>query len=50
MVLMMVYDTQNYWVSGLGPSSQILNNKYNISETGPDCETFCFIVFRIPED
>jgi hypothetical protein len=31
----MVYDTQDYWVSGLCPVSRILNNgKHNISETG----------------
>jgi isochorismate hydrolase len=34
-VLAMVYDTQNYWVSGLCPSSGILNIiKHNILETG----------------
>jgi hypothetical protein len=31
----MVYNTQNYWVSGLCPSSEILNiRKHNVSETG----------------
>jgi hypothetical protein len=34
-ILTMVYDTQNYWVSGLRPSSGILNTrKHNVSETG----------------
>jgi hypothetical protein len=32
----MVYQTQNYWVSALCPSSGILNiSKHNVSETGP---------------
>jgi hypothetical protein len=31
----MVYNTQNYWVFGLCPSSGILKTReYNISETG----------------
>jgi hypothetical protein len=31
----MVYNTQNYWVSGLCPSSGILETrKHNVSETG----------------
>jgi hypothetical protein len=31
----MVYNTQNYWVSGLCPSSEILNTrKHKVSETG----------------
>jgi hypothetical protein len=30
----MVYNTQNYWVSGLCPSSGILNARKHISETG----------------
>jgi hypothetical protein len=31
----MVYNTQNYWVLGLFPSSGILGNaKYDVSETG----------------
>jgi hypothetical protein len=31
----MVYNTQNYWVSGLCPSSRIINvRKHNIPETG----------------
>jgi hypothetical protein len=35
MVLTMVYDTQNYWVFGLCPSSIILETKkHNVSETG----------------
>jgi hypothetical protein len=34
-VLTMVYNTQKYWVSGLRPSSRILNSRnYNVSETG----------------
>jgi hypothetical protein len=34
-VLMMVYNTQNYWVLGLCPSSSILETrKHNIPETG----------------
>jgi hypothetical protein len=33
-VLMMVYNTENYWVSGLCPSSSILNTSKHISETG----------------
>jgi hypothetical protein len=34
-ILTMVYNTQNYWVSGLCPSSRILNTrKHNVSETG----------------
>jgi hypothetical protein len=33
---MMVYDTQNYWVFGLCPSSGILETrKRSVSETGP---------------
>jgi hypothetical protein len=32
----MVYNTQNYWVFGLYPSSGILENrKHDVSETGP---------------
>jgi hypothetical protein len=50
-ILTMVYNTQNYWVSGLRPSSGILNTrKRNISGTDPVSETFFFLVFRIPED
>jgi hypothetical protein len=31
----MVYNTQNYWVFGLFPSSVILENiKHDVSETG----------------
>jgi hypothetical protein len=34
-VLKMAYNIQNYWISGLCPSSGILNaNKDNVSETG----------------
>jgi hypothetical protein len=34
-VLTMVYDTENYWVSGLCPSSGIVETrKHNVSETG----------------
>jgi hypothetical protein len=34
-VLTMVYNTQNYWVFGLCPSSGILETrKHNVSETG----------------
>jgi hypothetical protein len=34
-VLTMVYNTQNYWVSGPCPSSEILNiRKHEVSETG----------------
>jgi hypothetical protein len=36
-ILMMVYNTHNYWVSGLCPSSGIL-------------DVLCFLVFRIPDD
>jgi hypothetical protein len=32
-----MYDTQNYWLSGLCASSRILNTrKHNVSETGSD--------------
>jgi hypothetical protein len=35
IVLTMVYDTRNYWVSLLRPSSGIVNiRKRNVSETG----------------
>jgi hypothetical protein len=35
MVLTVVYDTQNYWISGLCPLPGILNTrKHNVSETG----------------
>jgi hypothetical protein len=30
----MVYNTQNYWVFGLFPSSGILENRKHVSETG----------------
>jgi hypothetical protein len=33
--MVMVYNTQKYWVSGLRPLSEILNiRKHNVSETG----------------
>jgi hypothetical protein len=36
MALMMVYNTQNYWVSGLYPSSGILETtKHKVSELDP---------------
>jgi hypothetical protein len=42
---------QNYWVSGLCPSSRILHtSKYNVSETVYDSETLCFLTFRILDD
>jgi hypothetical protein len=35
MILIMVYNTQNHWVSGLYTLSGILNTgKLNVSETG----------------
>jgi hypothetical protein len=47
----MVYNTQNYWVSGLCPSSWIINTrKKNVSETDPVPETLCFLVFRIQDN
>jgi hypothetical protein len=47
----MVYHNENYWVSGLSPSSGILGNrKHDVSETGPVSETSCFLVPRIPDD
>jgi hypothetical protein len=50
-VLMMVYNTQNYFVSGLCPSSRIPNTrKHNVSETGPVSETSCSLVFGILDD
>jgi hypothetical protein len=33
-VLMMVYNTQNYWVSGLCSSSGIPNTRQHVLETG----------------
>jgi hypothetical protein len=48
---MMVFNTQNYWVSGLCPLSRILNTrKQNISGTGSVSKTLCFVVFRILDD
>jgi hypothetical protein len=47
----MVYNTQNYYVFGLCPSSGILENrKHNVSETDQVSETLCFLVFRITDD
>jgi hypothetical protein len=34
MVLMMTYETQNHWSSGLCPSSGIINTINYVSETG----------------
>jgi hypothetical protein len=53
---MMVYNTQNYWLSGFCPLSGILNTRKHVLETGSDEETdpvsemLCFLVFRIPDD
>jgi hypothetical protein len=45
------YNTQNYWVFGLFPSSGILETrKHDISATDPVCETLCFLVSRILDD
>jgi hypothetical protein len=50
-VLTMVYNSQNYWVFGVFPSSGILKNrKNNVSETDPVSETSCFLFSRIPDD
>jgi hypothetical protein len=39
----MVYNTQNYWVFGLSPSSGILQMiKHDVSETGPVIEIRSF--------
>jgi hypothetical protein len=47
----MVYNTQNYWVFGLFPSSRSLEiRKHDASETDPVSETSCFLVSRIPDD
>jgi hypothetical protein len=47
----MVYDTQNYWVFRLFPSSGILETrKHDISETGSVSEISCFLVSKIPDD
>jgi hypothetical protein len=45
-VLMMVYNTQDYWVFGLWPSSDILDNtkKHNVLETDPISEMLCSFV------
>jgi hypothetical protein len=38
----MVYNTQNYWVFGLFPSSSILENrKHDVSETGSVSVLWC---------
>jgi hypothetical protein len=48
---MMMYNTQNYWVFRLFPSSGILENrKHDVSETDPLFETSCFPFSRIPDD
>jgi hypothetical protein len=40
-----------YWVSGLCPSSGIINTRnHSVSETGSVTETLIFIVFIIPDD
>jgi hypothetical protein len=54
----MVYNTWSHWVSGLWPSSGILNTrKHNVSSKGnmekqldSFSETLCFLVFRVPDD
>jgi hypothetical protein len=46
----MVYNTQNYWVFGLCPSSGILETrKHDVSETGSVSETSCFLVSTVPD-
>jgi hypothetical protein len=48
---MMLYNTQNYCVSGLCPSFGILNTrKHNVSETNSISEILRFLVIRIPDD
>jgi hypothetical protein len=48
---MMVYNTQNYWVSGLCLSLGIPNTrKHDVSETDPVSETLYFLVFGIPHN
>jgi hypothetical protein len=42
----MVYNTRDYWVFGLCPSSGI----HLRTETDPVSETLCSLVFRIPDD
>jgi hypothetical protein len=50
-ILKMMYNAQNYWVSGLRPSSGILGTgKQNVSETASVSETLRFLVFRIPDE
>jgi hypothetical protein len=55
----MVYNTQNYRVSGLCPSSGIPNTrKRNVQKLyllpspgeGGETPTLCFLVFGIPDD
>jgi hypothetical protein len=49
----MTYNTKNYRVLGLFPSSGILENRKNdVSETGSVyvSETSCFLFSRIPDD
>jgi hypothetical protein len=43
----MVYNTQNYWVFGLRPTSGVLETRKH-TETDPVSETLCFLVSRIP--
>jgi hypothetical protein len=59
---MMVYNTQNYEIFGLRPSSSILKIiEHNVFETGsvssdlrtetdPVSETLCSLIFRILDD
>jgi hypothetical protein len=49
-VLTVVYKTQNYWGSGLSPSSSVLEKRKHVSETGSVSETSRFIFSRIPMD
>jgi hypothetical protein len=45
---MMAYNTHNYWIFGLHPSSGILETrKHNVSETDPVSIMLCFLVSRI---
>jgi hypothetical protein len=47
----MAYNTQNYWVFGLFPSSVILETrKHDVSETQPVTQPTFFLVSRIPDD
>jgi hypothetical protein len=48
MVLMIVYNTQNYWVSGLCPLSRILNlDKVQKSSNSDSCNTSCCEVWSV---